>query len=94
MYSWLQHHRVYKLYSELMVLEDEIAASTMSERQNYIERLDQLEERASQLSLPMSFQPLAYALRLHIGVVRQKAEKHPAQARGVGAETIGRSVKS
>jgi TRAP-type uncharacterized transport system substrate-binding protein len=94
MYSWLQHHRVYKLYSELMVLEDEIAASTMSQRQNYIERLDQLEERASQLSLPMSFQPLAYGLRLHIGVVRQKAEKHPAPSSAVGAEPIGRSVKS
>jgi TRAP-type uncharacterized transport system substrate-binding protein len=93
-YTWLQHHRVYKLYSDLMVIDDEIAASPMNGRQNYIERLDQLEERASQLALPMSFQPLVYALRLHIGVVRQKVEKQLVQPKSVGGEPIRRSVKS
>jgi TRAP-type uncharacterized transport system substrate-binding protein len=93
-YRWLQDHRIYKLYSELMVIDDEIAASPMSGEQNYIERLDQLEERASQLALPMSFQHLVYALRLHIGVVRQKVEKRLVQPKSVGGEPIRRSVKS
>ena len=79
MYSWLQHHRIYKLYSELMTLEVEMSSSASNPAKNYVERLDQLEDRASRLSLPMSFQPLVYALRLHIGVVRQRAEKPPAQ---------------
>jgi hypothetical protein len=78
-YSWLQHRRIYKLYSELMVLEGEMASSPLDHTQNYIERLNQLEERASRLSLPMAFQPLLYALRLHVGVVRQRIEKSPGQ---------------
>jgi hypothetical protein len=78
-YSWLQHRRIYKLYSELMLLEGEMASSPLDHTQNYIERLDQLEERASRLSLPMAFQPLIYALRLHVGVVRQRIEKSPGQ---------------
>jgi TRAP-type uncharacterized transport system substrate-binding protein len=80
MYSWLQHHRIYKLYSELIMLEDEMSSSTSNSPKNYVERLDQLEDRASRLSLPLSFQPLVYALRLHIGVVRERVEKQPAQA--------------
>jgi TRAP-type uncharacterized transport system substrate-binding protein len=80
LYSWLQHHRIYKLYSELMLLEGEMASTTsLIQTNNYAERLDQLEDRASRLSLPMSFQPLAYTLRLHIGVVRQRAEKQQEQ---------------
>ena len=78
-YSWLQHRRIYKLYSELMVLEGEMASSPLDHTQNYVERLNQLEERASRLSLPMAFQPLLYALRLHVGVVRQRIEKSPGQ---------------
>ena len=94
MYSWLQHRRIYKLYSELMVLEDEIASSPFHPMKNYIHRLDQLEDRASRLSLPMSFQPLIYALRLHIGIVRQRAEKQLAQVHETTAASLDPSVKS
>jgi len=89
MYSWLQNHRIYKLYSELMVLEDEMSSSSAGSPKNYAEQLNQLEDRASRLSLPMSFQPLVYALRLHIGVVRQRVEKQPAQAVGMDHEGSG-----
>jgi TRAP-type uncharacterized transport system substrate-binding protein len=91
MYSWLQHQRIYKLYSELMMLEDERAASPMNLKHNYIERLDHLEDRASRLSLPLSYQPLVYALRLHIGVVRQKVEKQLAQVKSSGGGPSGAS---
>jgi TRAP-type uncharacterized transport system substrate-binding protein len=74
-YSWWQHRRIYKLYSELMLLEDEMGASTAEPTNNYAERLDLLENQASHLSLPAAFQPLIYGLRLHIGVVRQRVGK-------------------
>lgn len=79
LYSWLQNHRIYKLYSELMQLEDEIASSPSHHANDYLARLGQLEQRASHLSLPISFQPLVYGLRLHIDVVRQRFQK-PQQA--------------
>jgi len=78
-YSWLQHRRIYKLYSELMVLEGQMSSSPLDSTQNYVERLNQLEDRASRLSLPMAYQPLLYALRLHVGVVRQRIEKSSGQ---------------
>jgi TRAP-type uncharacterized transport system substrate-binding protein len=77
LYGWFQDHRIYKLYSELMQLEDEMTSSPATN--DFIERLDQLEQRASRLSLPMSYQPRLYALRLYIGVFRQKLEKQSAQ---------------
>jgi TRAP-type uncharacterized transport system substrate-binding protein len=92
-YSWLQHRRIYKLYSELLVLEDEIASSSFNRVKNYFHGLDQLEDRASRLSLPMSFQPLVYTLRVHIGIVRQRAEKQAEQVHETPKEPLDRSVK-
>ncbi|HEY1471099.1 MAG TPA: TAXI family TRAP transporter solute-binding subunit [Candidatus Acidoferrum sp.] len=69
-YSWVRRRRVYRLYSELKSLEEGLATARMSDRENFVEQLDQLEDRASRLSLPMSFRPLQYALRSHIDVVR------------------------
>jgi len=78
-YSWLQHRRIYRLYSELMLLEGEISSSSADQIEKFIERLNELEDRASSLSLPMPFQPLLYALRQHVGVVRQRIEKVTGQ---------------
>jgi len=60
-----------------------MASSPAHHTDKYMERLNQLEERASRLSLPMAFQPLLYALRLHVGVVRQRIEKLPGQVQEV-----------
>jgi len=90
-YSWWQHHRIYRLYSELMMLEADMSSSTSNSPKNYVERLDQLEDRASRLVLPMSFQPLVYALRLHIGVVRQRARKQTGQAQEMHEEATSQA---
>jgi TRAP-type uncharacterized transport system substrate-binding protein len=75
LYRWLQQERINKLYFELISLEDEMVSAPLNPTSNYIERLDRLEDRASRVSLPISFQPLVYALRLHIGLVRRSVEK-------------------
>ena len=64
-----------------MVLEDDTASAPLNHTK-YIERLDELEDRASGLTLPISYQPLLYALRLHIGVVRQRIGKSSAPVPG------------
>jgi len=56
-----------------------MASSPADHTEKYIERLNQLEDRASRLSLPIAFQPLLYALRQHIGVVRERIQKLPGQ---------------
>jgi hypothetical protein len=51
-YDWVERRRVYRLYSELKRLEDEMFdAADSGSRKNFIERLDRLEDRANRLSL-------------------------------------------
>jgi hypothetical protein len=75
-YDWFERRRVYKLYGELKGLEDEMLLTAPSgARQDYVERLNRLDGRASHLSVPAPFRPLVYGLRLHIDMVRQQIEK-------------------
>jgi TRAP-type uncharacterized transport system substrate-binding protein len=75
-YDWAERRRIYRLYSELKRLEDEMFhAADRGDPKNLIDRLDRLENRASRLSVPSAFKPLLYALRLHIDMVRQHAQK-------------------
>ena len=75
-YSWVQRHRIYRLYKELGMLEDGLASPGSNEpSEGFIEQLNQLEDRAARLSVPTSYKPLQYALRLHISAVRQRVQK-------------------
>jgi TRAP-type uncharacterized transport system substrate-binding protein len=75
-YVWIQSRRVYRFYSELRFLEEELAsASSGKAGKNLIERLDRLEERVSRLSVPLSLKPQIYHLRSHIRMVREEAQK-------------------
>ncbi len=70
----MQTRRVYRLYNELRSVEKELAsAGSAKEDEDFGERLDRLEERASRLWVPPSLRPQLYNLRLHIGLVRQEA---------------------
>jgi TRAP-type uncharacterized transport system substrate-binding protein len=72
----IQSRRVYGLYSELRLLERELASAVSAEdHKDFIERLDQLEDRASGLWVPPSLRPHLYNLRLHIRLVREEAKK-------------------
>jgi hypothetical protein len=75
-YDWVERKRIYRLYSELKRLEDEMfCAASCRSSESLIERLDRLKDRASRLSVPTPFRPLVYSLRLHIDMVRQEAQK-------------------
>jgi TRAP-type uncharacterized transport system substrate-binding protein len=72
-YGWAGRRRVYRLYSELKSLEDQLAAvPPAGTAKDFIERLDQMEERASRQSVPASIRPQLYWLRLHIEMVREE----------------------
>jgi len=70
----IQTRRVYGLYNELRLLERE-SISAAKDNHDFIGRLDQLEDRASRLWVPASLRPQLYALRSHIRLVGEKAEK-------------------
>jgi len=86
-YGWLGQRRVYKLYSELKRLEDQLTAiPPPGTTDDFIERLDQMEGRASRQSVPASVRPQLYWLRSHIEMVRdevaRKAGAHLAKGGG------------
>ena len=87
-YDWVERRRVYKLYSELKRLEDDLffAAPTRAQR-DLFERLDRLKDRAMHLSVPTPFKPLVYSLRLHIDMVRQEAQRSIASCLDEVGET-------
>jgi hypothetical protein len=75
-FVWIETRRVYRLYSELKLLEEELAAASSDKTgKSFIERLDRLEDRASQMSVPVSLRPQLYHLRSHIRMVREEAQK-------------------
>ena len=75
-YDWAERRRIYRLYSELKRLEDEMSFTAPGRSpKDFIERLDRLGDRASSLSVPSAFKPLVYGLRVHIEMVRREAQK-------------------
>lgn len=72
----IQSRRIYKLYSELRLLERQLAsAESTKDNKDFTERLDPLEDRASRLRVPASLTPQLYNLRFHIRLVREEAER-------------------
>jgi TRAP-type uncharacterized transport system substrate-binding protein len=75
-FLWVESRRVYSLYTELRLLEEELAAASSHKTgKDFIERLDRLEDRVSRLWMPPSLRPQIYNLRLHISMVRGEARK-------------------
>lgn len=70
-YDWIQQRRIYMLYSELARIEaDMVSVLPRSDSKGLIDRLDQLEHRANQLSVPQPYLPILYSLKSHISMVR------------------------
>jgi len=70
----IQSRRVYRLYSELRILEKELGSvGPTIDNKNFIERLNRLDNRASRLWVPASLRPQLYNLRLHIRLVLEEA---------------------
>ena len=72
-YGWAGRRRVYRLYSELKRLEDQLAAvPPAGSAKDFMDRLDQMESRVSRQAVPASIRPQLYWLRLHIDMVREE----------------------
>jgi TRAP-type uncharacterized transport system substrate-binding protein len=75
-FVWFESRRVYGLYSELRLLEEELAsASSRTAGKDLIERLDRLEDRVIRLWIPPSLRPQLYHLRSHISMVREEMQR-------------------
>jgi len=64
-YDWFIERRVFKLYDELQLIEDQLASDSAGKQMvdDVLARLDRLDKRASSLQIPASYRPMLYALR-------------------------------
>jgi TRAP-type uncharacterized transport system substrate-binding protein len=71
--DWGIRRRILGLYSELRLLELELGTQgSGATPADLAERIDRLDRRAHQLTLPASYQPMLYTLRDHIALMRSR----------------------
>jgi TRAP-type uncharacterized transport system substrate-binding protein len=72
-YRWRMRLRLLRWYRALLILEEGLAANiTPQKRNELLERLNQIEETVNKLKVPASFADQFYALRSHVGMVRER----------------------
>lgn len=80
-YTWRVRSKVFRCYGELRFLEDDLKNHFDPARlDDYRQRLDALDEEASQLHVPLGFTDLVYTLREHVNLVRHMLDKHQQTA--------------
>lgn len=71
LYAWRVRSRIYQRYGELKFLEAEVEATPERySREEWLAKLDAIEEDANGLPTPISFSDMLYTLRGHIDLVR------------------------
>ena len=82
-YNWRIRSKIFRCYGALRFLEDELKHHFEPQRLNeYRDRLDALDEEASQLRVPLTFTDLVYTLREHVNLVRGILARHEGRAAG------------
>lgn len=80
-YNWRVRAKVFRCYGELKFLEDDLKNHFDAARlDEYRQRLDALDDEASQLRVPLGFTDLVYTLREHVNLVRGILAKREQQA--------------
>jgi TRAP transporter TAXI family solute receptor len=76
LYVWRIRSRIYRWYGQLRAVEQALEAAHGAQREQalpgLLQRLDDIEERVNQISIPLAFADALYGLRSHINFVRQR----------------------
>lgn len=71
-YRWRMRSKIYRWYSKLEAVDPKTHQKELPEHvDDYLLRLDMIEEQVSNVSVPLAYSEELYALRLHIGMLRQ-----------------------
>jgi hypothetical protein len=72
-YRWRIRSKIYRWYSKLRAFDPERHKEEGTERlQEYLVKLDGIEEKVSNISVPLSYSEELYHLRMHIDLLRSK----------------------
>jgi TRAP transporter TAXI family solute receptor len=80
LYVWRIRSRVFRWYGQLRTVEQALAAAPDAQRDQVyaeqLQRINEIEERVNEISIPLSFADDLYGLRSHINLVRQRILGH------------------
>jgi TRAP-type uncharacterized transport system substrate-binding protein len=80
MYGWIMRSKIIPLYNMMRSIEREIEDQGGGhDADAMIAKLDQLDQRASRLKLPTAYASMAYLLRAHIDLVRERLAISPGR---------------
>jgi hypothetical protein len=72
LYRWRIRSRLYRIYGALLRLERDVLGHVREERPALIERLDDIDQQADVLKMPLAYADQFYVLREHISFVRAR----------------------
>jgi TRAP-type uncharacterized transport system substrate-binding protein len=77
LYDWTMRRKILRLYGELRFLEEELEAlGGKNAAGKMVVRLEQLEQQANRLRVPVAYASMLYMLRHHIDLVRTGLKRH------------------
>jgi TRAP transporter TAXI family solute receptor len=86
LYVWRIRSRIYRWYGQLRAVEQGMEGARGEDRDqvlaNLLQRLDDIEERVNQISIPLAFADALYGLRSHINFVRQRVRAARVEGSG------------
>jgi TRAP transporter TAXI family solute receptor len=75
-YIWMVRRKLFRYYGELRYIDAQLREKTLPEnRIQYLDKLNEIEDKVSDLKLPVTFSQYAYELRGHIELVRSRLQK-------------------
>ena len=75
-YRWRVRSRIYRWYSELEGVDPRLQKNDIAGRvDQYLAKLDKIEDKVTRVSIPLSYTEELYQLRLHIEMLRNELRK-------------------
>jgi TRAP transporter TAXI family solute receptor len=75
-YIWLVKMKLFRYYGELRFLETQLnEGGDRENNKQYLEKLNEIEDRVREMKLPVTFSQYVYDLRSHINLVRSRLER-------------------
>lgn len=80
-YQWRIHNRIFQRYGELKFIETQVRTESSKDKlDEYVKKLDDIEDRVNHMKVPLDFSSHIYELRGHIHFVRERLQETAAKA--------------
>ena len=91
LYKWRMRSRIVRWYKDMVAVEAQVRdATTAEERKAAFDRLEEIDEEVSQVSVPVGYRDMHYTLRFHIDLMRNMLHRKAEEAE----EAAGVSTKA